>query len=271
MNYGYIYLTTNLKNGKRYIGQHKSDKFDLNYIGSGKILKQAILKDGIENFKCEILEWCSSKEALDEAEARYIKIENATESSSFYNLVPGGRGKSIKGCIYITNGEINKKVLPEDLDKYLDQGFRLGGPKQSQETIEKRRLSNTGKKRSDATRKNISQSHLGHKASDETKEKLRKAKLGKTTYRKGKIMVSKLDEHLYINPEDLDKYIQMGYERCGIKHKNPEESSKNYSQARRNKVAVNDGFKYYFIDKNDLDTYLSNGYKKGKPVKTKNK
>ena len=33
---GYIYETTNLINGKKYIGKHKSNKFDHNYYGSGK-------------------------------------------------------------------------------------------------------------------------------------------------------------------------------------------------------------------------------------------
>lgn len=37
--YGYIYKTTNLINGKIYIGQKKSEKFlGINYLGSGKRL-----------------------------------------------------------------------------------------------------------------------------------------------------------------------------------------------------------------------------------------
>lgn len=54
--YGYIYLTTNRVNGKKYIGRHKASTFDSTYYGSGKIITQAILKEGIENFTCEILD-----------------------------------------------------------------------------------------------------------------------------------------------------------------------------------------------------------------------
>ena len=55
MNYGYIYKTTNLINGKIYIGQHKSNLFDSQYKGSGVILRKAFAKYGKENFKVEII------------------------------------------------------------------------------------------------------------------------------------------------------------------------------------------------------------------------
>ena len=56
--YGYIYKTTNLINGKIYVGQHKCSKnsIDESYIGSGIYLKHAIEYYGKNNFKCEILE-----------------------------------------------------------------------------------------------------------------------------------------------------------------------------------------------------------------------
>lgn len=46
----YVYRTTNLVNGKTYIGQHKSkDVMNDLYLGSGKLLKMSIEKYGKEN------------------------------------------------------------------------------------------------------------------------------------------------------------------------------------------------------------------------------
>jgi len=50
--YGYIYKTTNIVNGRQYIGQHMSELFDENYKGSGKALLEAINKYGWDNFTC---------------------------------------------------------------------------------------------------------------------------------------------------------------------------------------------------------------------------
>lgn len=44
-----IYKTTNLINGKIYIGQDSKDR--PNYYGSGKLIHRAIKKYGKENFK----------------------------------------------------------------------------------------------------------------------------------------------------------------------------------------------------------------------------
>ena len=85
----YIYLTTNLVNGKKYIGQHNGSIKD-NYLGSGVLLVKAIEKYGKENFKKEILEECDITE-LDEKEKYWIAYYNALEDENFYNLSKGGQ------------------------------------------------------------------------------------------------------------------------------------------------------------------------------------
>ncbi len=86
----YIYKITNTINGKWYIG--KTNGRDPNYMGSGKILKQAYAKYGQSNFNKEILETCSTEEELNLREIHWISSTNATIHPMSYNLVDGGTG-----------------------------------------------------------------------------------------------------------------------------------------------------------------------------------
>jgi len=64
--FNYVYITTNLINGKQYVGDHSCDNLKKdNYLGSGKpYFQNAINKYGLKNFKKEILEFfTNSKEA----------------------------------------------------------------------------------------------------------------------------------------------------------------------------------------------------------------
>ena len=85
----YVYLTTNLINNKKYIGQHYGELAD-NYIGSGSLLKKAIEKYGKDNFKKEILEICNSYDTMNEAERKWINFYNAVHDDNFYNIAEGG-------------------------------------------------------------------------------------------------------------------------------------------------------------------------------------
>lgn len=84
-----IYEIKNKINGKSYIGQHSSDELH-SYWGSGKLIKKAIEKYGIENFERIILERCSTKDELNEREKYWIKEKNSLING--YNLTDGGTG-----------------------------------------------------------------------------------------------------------------------------------------------------------------------------------
>ena len=83
-----IYKTTNLINGKFYIGMHKTKVLEDGYLGSGKLLVRAIEKYGKDNFTREVLVICSSEEEMKVAE----RILVVCDESVSYNLCPGGHG-----------------------------------------------------------------------------------------------------------------------------------------------------------------------------------
>jgi len=84
-----IYKTTNLINGKIYIGQDSNN--NPYYKGSGVLLSKALKRYGGKNFKKEILAWCYSKEHLDFLEKFYIEYFNSKIPNG-YNISDGGEG-----------------------------------------------------------------------------------------------------------------------------------------------------------------------------------
>ena len=94
-SYGFIYLTINLVNGKKYIGQRKIQKCGVDrdeYLGSGILLTRAIKKYGKENFKREVLDFANNIDELNSKEKYYISLYNAVDRDDFYNIDCGGRG-----------------------------------------------------------------------------------------------------------------------------------------------------------------------------------
>lgn len=83
-----IYKTTNTINGKFYVGKHKTKCLDDGYMGSGKILKHAISKYGLDNFHREILHTCESEKQMNALE-RILVVPDVELN---YNLCPGGHG-----------------------------------------------------------------------------------------------------------------------------------------------------------------------------------
>ncbi len=160
----FIYKTTNLINGKFYIGMHSTSNINDKYIGSGTRLKYAIRKYGITNFKLEIIEWCENREELIKREKEIIN-EHHIKDKNCYNLKYGGLGggkfyskehqfkcsqaAGIKHSQRLKNdeeyrkkrskqiSEANKRRLERGDLKTINQNYSWKGKKHKIESIEK--------------------------------------------------------------------------------------------------------------------------------------
>jgi len=223
--YGYIYMTINLINGKKYVGQRKKNKLDLSYCGTGVYLKKAVNKYGRENFINGIIEYCESFEELNKKEKYWIKFHE-TMTPCGYNLTEGGEGiskyKHTKETISkisksgkIAQGSLKARALNRErqIKRLTDpiermkhkavqnrpdvklkisksQIKRMLNPK-NRERISK---SLTGRHLSEETKNKISKGTSGvnnpmfeKKQSKEAKEKISKANKGNKAWNKGKI------------------------------------------------------------------------------------
>lgn len=90
----YLYCVTNTSNGMIYVGVHSTKKLDDGYLGSGKILKQALLKYGKGCFKKDIIKFFDTREEMFCAEKEIVN-EIFVNSDLTYNLHIGGRGERI--------------------------------------------------------------------------------------------------------------------------------------------------------------------------------
>lgn len=87
----YIYKTTCQMTGKFYVGMHSTNNLDDGYLGSGKILGYSRKKHGDENHKKEILEFCTSREALKLREKEIVNEKLLADPLNI-NLKYGGEG-----------------------------------------------------------------------------------------------------------------------------------------------------------------------------------
>jgi hypothetical protein len=91
MKFYYFYKVINLLNNEYYYGVHSTIDLNDNYFGSGKIIKRAINKYGINNFKREILKFFNNEEEMYKYEEDFITQE-LIDDLNCYNLCPGGKG-----------------------------------------------------------------------------------------------------------------------------------------------------------------------------------
>jgi group I intron endonuclease len=209
--YYLIYKITNTLNGKIYIGSHKTKKIDDGYMGSGRYLNSSINKYGLNNFSKEILFVFDNAKDMYAKEAEIVNEDFLAEENT-YNLKKGGFG----GFDYINNAGINNKT--NQCSKAGKVAAANGGGFK-------------GKRHSDNTRKLMSEKRwgplnpnygkpgtfTGKVHTDETKHLMSIVKKGKGIGEQnsqfGTMWITNGVENLKIRKEELDKYLERGYNK----------------------------------------------------------
>jgi hypothetical protein len=241
----FVYIWTNTRNGKKYIGSHKGKK-DYGYIGSGIYFKRAYNKEP-ENFRRDILETYNSYEEMREGEKYYLTKFCAMEDRMFYNLtnLSGGgnlhahlsdeqkkdlheRGTKLR-LIKLANMTTEEK---ENLKLKKQIGWEKNGNKlrHSEKTRERRLMEEKNKTLEDRKKfsekcKNSYWSRSEEKREKENQKKSSSVKLSYNnipglreartehlkTVNKGKIYINKNGKTKFIYPSDLEKFLNDGW------------------------------------------------------------
>jgi hypothetical protein len=119
---GVIYRITNLLNSKIYIGSDTKNggKGDPAYMGSGILIKKAIKKYGIANFKKEILFQCSSSDELKTKETGCIREHRSFDRSIGYNISDGYWGGNT-----LTNHPDIEKIKKKISNNTIINSFKI--------------------------------------------------------------------------------------------------------------------------------------------------
>lgn len=216
MKFYTVYKTVNKENGKCYIGKHITDNPYDGYLGSGKYLKRAIKKYGIENFSKFVLYIFDNKEDMDNKEKELVNGEYLKEDT--YNLKLGGTGgwdyvnengfaknseHGILGALrYKKRLGIDDEFKKEHIQRWQKKVINGWCKSNDPEIVEKRKQiagnAFKGKHHSEETKSKMSKIHKGKHIGDKNSQ-----------YNTCWIYNDK--ESIKIKKENLDEYLKQGW------------------------------------------------------------
>lgn len=206
-----IYKTTNLVNGKFYLGIHKTNDPQDEYLGSGKLIRLAVAKYGEQNFKKEILfEFTEADEAFKKEEEI---VELYRGNPLCYNLRKGGdggfdymnrNGFSSIGGKHSGAGRIKKRALDPEYAARLDAVSREN-IKVARKFLTKDIILRNQEKAIEAWR--------GSHHSQEYRDRKKIDLLGDKNPRYGQIWINLGGMEKVISPKELDVHLVQGWMR----------------------------------------------------------
>jgi len=153
-----VYKITNTLNNKIYVGVHKTNDPHDSYMGSGKAIKQAILKHGKGNFIKEVLCITEDKQTAYDLEK---ELTVNFESNKTYNMRLGGIGGFTRENAL--KGHIARSKKGGNTAKELKAGFHSFSKEELSEAGRKGGLKLKGKPKTEAWRQAVREAWLRKK------------------------------------------------------------------------------------------------------------
>jgi group I intron endonuclease len=235
-----IYKTTNLINGKFYIGFDSKNRDILKYPGSGLKLNLAIEKYGIDNFEKVILEYVN-EDNWGDREKYWIDVTDARNIG--YNIAKGGSGGSTR------EGYANSDNMR----------MNISNSKKGHPLSESHKESLTGRKFTEEHKKNISESKKGKILTESHKIKVSQSLKGRVFTEEHKENLSLAGKGRVFTEEHKEKIKKREFsEEWKLKLSN---SSKGKNLGF---IWINDGFHRKRINIEQLQIFIDSGWKRGK-------
>ncbi len=240
-----VYKIINNINGKYYIGKHQTKYLDDEYMGSGKLIKQAIKKYGKQNFKKQILFIYDNEQDMNEKEKQLVTISEET-----YNICLGGYG----GCIVLyKQHELYEQICKKISDAAIKRKEKIS--KRAKELHLDKKIGMYNKKQSEYQKEKVSKIQKNKIISEEQKQK-QKNSLRKLFESEGYIHPNKGKKR---SIEQIQKQkatkLKMGYYESvnnpmfGVKHK--EKSKEIMSEKAKNRIKITCEICNRIIDKSN--------------------
>jgi hypothetical protein len=227
IRYFTVYKTTNLVNLRFYLGQHKTSVPNDKYLGSGTVLRLAVLKYGKSSFSKEVLFIFDTKEEADLKETELIAKEKGNPLC--YNLIPGGSvgwERVNKSEAVQRDWEKNRESRREAIRvavkaKWSDPTHRESHSK-ANASMEAKKRQSQGHKRQWSTVTAYDRETIGRTRSErwkampedqktEMRKKCVKAGLGNKHHLGKKWITNNQGENRLLGPQKISEYLELGW------------------------------------------------------------